>query len=696
MCSSCITSQVMVLRRMAVTIAIAGVGVIAAPQAGFAQTSGIEEVVVTARKRVENLQDIPEAITAFSNEEIKAAGLDSIDDVSLLVPNFSIVNSQNVGNNLITMRGISQVRFGEPPVAFIIDGVQSASPNNFTQELFDIQRIEILRGPQGAVYGRNAIGGAINITTMQPSNEFEQSVLANIGEGSYAKVQGSSSGPIVEDKFLYRIAASYRDDDGLIDNVTRAETVDFGEELSARASFLYLPTDSLSVDVRASWADYKGGASYFAPTYPALGESEGSRSPVEANTLGRGERELADYSVKIDYDMQWGTVTSVSSLSKIDEFFFQDIDFLAIPIVNLDQTLDLTAFSQELRLTSNDDSDLNWQIGLYYLETDRDVRTRVFLDFDPVLGPVISDLPENNNNLAYAVFGQVDYDVTDKVNVALALRQDWDDREQLNPITNTTVSKTFSKFQPKIAVTYFLADDAMAYVSAGRGFRSGGFNVPSLLFPPLYEDETVDTYEVGLKGTWLDRQLQVNAAVFHTDNTNTQVFRFDAGSGTQGVLNVNNSQIDGIEVELLYRPTSALRLSAGVGLIDSTIKDFNGTQLYRGNQVPLINESSHYVSAEYVFELRGGLTITPRLDYSSYGDLAWAIDNVDQRTSNVNLVNLRISLGSESWTLTAYAENLTDEEYDAEFNPAEFVGTPTDIYFPAPRRRIGIEARYRF
>ena len=137
-------------------------------------------------------------------------------------------------------------------------------------------------------------------------------------------------------------------------------------------------------------------------------------------------------------------------------------------------------------------------------------------------------------------------------------------------------------------------------------------------------------------------------------------------------------------------------LSAGVGLIDSEITDFNGTNQFRGNQVPLVNQETYNLSAQYAFQLTHGLTLTPRLDFSSYGDLAWAIDNADQRTSNVNLLNLRLALGSDRWTVTAYAENLSDEDYDAEFNPAEFVGTPTDIYFPGRPRRIGISARLRF
>lgn len=167
------------------------------PDARMAQSVGLEEIVVTAGIRGENLQQIPESITVLSASTVESAGPNSVDDVTLLVPDLSIVNSQNVGNNLITLRRTAQVRFGEPPMAFVVDGVQSASPSNFTQGLLDVERIEILRGSRRAVYGRNAIGGALNITTKQPTNEFEHSVSTEVAEGSFRRCCLASFGPIL-------------------------------------------------------------------------------------------------------------------------------------------------------------------------------------------------------------------------------------------------------------------------------------------------------------------------------------------------------------------------------------------------------------------------------------------------------------------------------------------------------------------
>ncbi len=300
-------------------IALGFSSVLTIEAAAQADRFSLEEIVVTARKREERLQDIPDAISTFSASAIEDAGIASVKDFTNLIPNMSLIQAQNQGTVAINIRGIGQVRNGEPPVAMVIDGVQLSSPNQITQELYDIERIEVLKGPQGALYGRNAIGGAVNIITKQPSNDFEHFLRLSAANGFDLKVQGGSSGPIVEDKVLYRISGSYQDFNGVIPNVTLGEDVDFMKDKNLRGRLLILPTERLSFDIRASYSKYDGGASWYIPLPD--GQPNNTTEQVQGNILGLGNRELQEYALKIEYEADFATLTSVTAYSSTEEYF---------------------------------------------------------------------------------------------------------------------------------------------------------------------------------------------------------------------------------------------------------------------------------------------------------------------------------------------------------------------------------------
>jgi iron complex outermembrane receptor protein len=215
----------------------------------------IEAITVTARSRAENIQKVPDAITAFSASAIESRGIEGIGDVIVAVPNLSIAEGQNPGTVTMSVRGVSQVRNGEAPVAIVIDGVQLSSPNQITQELFDIQRIEVLKGPQGALYGRNAIAGAINIVTKAPTDTFEGWVSGEIANGEEYKMRATLSGPIVPGILRFRASVGYSDFDGVLTNEYLDKKVDFRDEINGRVRLIYTPTERLTVDVRGSSGD---------------------------------------------------------------------------------------------------------------------------------------------------------------------------------------------------------------------------------------------------------------------------------------------------------------------------------------------------------------------------------------------------------------------------------------------------------
>jgi len=209
-----------------------------------AHSGEVEQIVVTARKREERVQDVPDSISVFTAAALEATRIDNVKDVALRVPNLSIVEAQQPGVALLTIRGVGQARNGEPPIAVVVDGVQLSNAYQITQDLFDIERIEVLKGPQGAVYGRNAIGGAINITTKQPTNDFEGFIQGSYGTGQDWRLSAAISGPIVPDKLLFRLAGSLRDFDGDIESVNapRSKEANWAQDKNIRGSLLFTPS----------------------------------------------------------------------------------------------------------------------------------------------------------------------------------------------------------------------------------------------------------------------------------------------------------------------------------------------------------------------------------------------------------------------------------------------------------------------
>lgn len=656
------------------------------------QSEQIEEITVTARSRSENVQKVPDAITALSATAIENRGIKAIADVIVTIPNLSIAEGQNPGTVTMSVRGVSQVRNGEAPVAIVIDGVQLSSPNQITQELYDVERIEVLKGPQGALYGRNAIAGAINIVTKKPTNEFEGSVTGEYANGNDIKLRATASGPIVPDLLLFRASLGYQHFDGVLTNEFLDRKVDFRKEVNGRARLLYTPTDRLTVDLRGAYSDLRSGLSY----YVALpdGMANNSSIPIQADRLGKGYRKLGDVSLKIDYELGGGKLTSITAYSKVHEFLYEDLDWTPVSILELSQDLRVRSISQELRYTSDSSKRLRYIAGAYFLGTHRDLDTQLYINFGAGPAP-IAPTQERNKNRAWAGFGQLAFDVTPELELTAALRYDNDHRRQFDPGTGVARSKDFNAWQPKFSARYTFSDALLLYATYAKGFRSGGFNAPTAAFPPIFKAEGTTNYEAGFKSTLLDRRVQINGAAFMTDFKNQQVFLLDGFSGAQGVVNIDKVRIKGAEMDLTARPLPGVDFNAGIGFIDTDIRNFDGTALYIGNRTPYVYRWSFNVGAQYSHRLADDWTLRGRIDYSRKSGEYFHVDNADQQT-RVELVDARLTLEHGPIQLTAFAKNLFNEKYSVEFFAREFIGTAADIRWPNEPRRYGLQAKYSF
>jgi iron complex outermembrane receptor protein len=711
----------------------------------------IEEVLVTARKRDESIQDIPASMVAFSETDIRSAGIETAQDFINLTPNVTLVQTQNAGNSFINIRGVSQARNSEMSAAVLVDDVLMTNPAQFNQQLFDIEQIEVLRGPQGALYGRNAIGGAISIRTLPPSDEFEGYVELGGGSGPSYKARGAVSGPITEE-LKYRIAASWADSDGEIHNPYLGDEADPYEDTSAHARLLWEPTESFTADFRAYVSELDTQALYFN----IVADADDTHLPVRVNNEGVNERDMWGMSLKLDFETSFGTFTSITAYDDLEELLTGDqFDFLpreesffnfdafggfikfltGDPITDLSQNqyLEVEAWSQEIRFTSPAENRLRWIAGAYFIATDRYISTgnqidrgfgvfdvrktprpSIFVDpTDP--SPQLNLLVDAQDNFAWAVFGEVAYDLTDQLELAVSLRYDFDDRENTTltePLYNTSGlplqfgekrDEDWDDLQPKVTLRYRPSDDFTVYGGYSRGFRSGGFNqsgvgaaVPEPGVDDLFDQQIAETWEVGAKAQLLDGRVQTSASLYYTDFEGAYFFFFDPGTSTQNLGNIDEVTYIGGELEANVLITETLSAYFGYGYVYSEIEKA-ADPADEGNWAPLVSEYTLNVGLMYrqpLAAMDGRLAFYARADYSRMGDTYWEPSNISKR-SPVDLLDLRIGLEIEDdWSITAWAKNATDEEYNAEFSPGPAPGA--NFVFKATPRRWGVELRKQF
>ena len=734
----------------------------------------LEEVVVTARKRSETLFESPISVRAFTESEIRATGIQTPQDFVDLTPNVTLVQTQSTGNSFLNIRGISSARNSELAAAVIIDGVLLSNPTQLNQQFYDIQQIEVLRGPQGALYGRNAIGGAITISTKEPGDEHEGEIRVGAESAPGYSVKGFVGGPLNDDGTLkYRIAGSYMDNDGYLDNVYLGEEADPYKDTSLRARLDWDISQTLTTDFRVSYSKLESQAFYFVLD----ADADDTDKPIQNNNPGNNEREFVSASFKFDWDLGFATLTGISSYDDISEvssgdnvFFlppedpenYWNYDFFfgclrdgqsnpacaflgpfpgtQDPYIDLSQNqyLEVESFSQEIRLTSNNTEGLRWSVGAYAIATERYISTGGQIDrglgvfdvkkiFRPSIftdgysdgvvndpSPQLGVLADEQDNFAWAVFGQLSYDITDALELAFSLRYDEDEREnttlteaEYNVPFNAAViygdvrKETWDAMQPKLTLRWRPSDSWMLYADASRGFRSGGYNqsgvgtaVPYPGIEDVFDEQIAETYEVGAKGELNDGKLRLSAALYHTTLEGAYFFYYDAGTNTQNLGSLTEVEYRGGELELTALLGDYFTLNAGIGLTDSEITevptDSSGlSQAWLGNQAPLVSEVTANVGLQFDMPIGANLNLFARADYQYLGETWWEPDNYSSR-SPVSLIDARLGIVAEdNWGVTVWVRNATDKEYNTEFSPN--ANRSLNFLWKAQPVRYGIE-----
>ena len=710
--------------RWTIALCVALAAVFSAPTLAQETSSAVlEEIVVTARQRAENIMDVPDAITAFSAPEIERLGLDSFESYVNQTPNFLARQGFRAGVVFVTIRGITTGQQGFPPISYTVDGVKAGMLDALNPGvLFDLERIEVLRGPQGALYGNGAIAGAVNIVTKGPGDEFGGEARIGYAEGNDLTLQGTVSGPLVDDKAFFRLTGFMRDTDGLIDSTT-GDDIDFIDQGSFRAQLLFTPSERLSIDLRASYSDVNAGAAMQErfETFDQVNSFSSADFTVERGIVGEENRESTELSAKIEFELPLGTLRSVTSSVDLDQDIFGSVSWErppalgeppvasifgpilgenAMPGQPIDHYQDLAdnfeVFFQDLRLTSSGDSSLRWIAGVEWLR-----RTAVnHLDVGLVLAPApgipasIFGRYDDKEDEIFGLYGQVNVDLSDALELTVAGRYDDDEysTRQFDLATDATIqaldssgnlvdrlTARDSQFQPKVQLSYDWSDDLMIYATYARGFRFGFFNTGDLTRP-----ETTDNFELGLKATLADSRMTVNAAVFNIDYSDQQQSIILAEPPFRATNNVPSTDINGAELEFSWRAGERLAFSGGFGYLDAEISELKT----RPDGVP---EWTSNLSADYRQTIANGRELFARIDWRHQGDFLINEAGFTFDIDPVDLVNVRVGLESDCWSASVYVKNALDEQYTSD---PGFLGFFVRSY--SLPRSTGAEFRYRF
>ena len=572
----------------------------------------LEEIIVTAEKRSESLQDLSQAVTALSGEDIDDRNLTTFVDLSSIAPGVTVAKNEGF-KTVISIRGVgnetNQNAIANPSVSYHLDGIYVASPFALHTDFLDLERIELLRGPQGTLFGQNSTGGAINVITKAPdTEEFTGKADVTVGNYNLVRARGSVNIPISATMALRASAASHNHE-GFSKNITLDQGLDQADNFSGRARLLWAPVDNLRFNLTAQYYDEDTNGA----AQKGILDSTPNPRRLTQDWHSSYELESQLYSLVAEWDLPAFTVRSLTSYQDDDIAIVRDNDrhdfvnldnqgIFLLPAIFDPETNRQKTFTQELNLISSEPlfGRLDWTAGVFYLDTEVDILIREYIDFslDGVYGPgtvtveevlmfggevgFISDSKPERDSLS--VYGQGTFHLADSLRLVAGLRYTED--EVYSEVTNyfgregtDILEVTSEKLTGRGVVEFDLNDDTMVYASYTRGFKPGGSNltfgiedvVSPILVLPTFKDETIEAWELGIKTDFANNRVRLNAAGFYYDYKNLQYQATDPEVFNGGVGNLPSSEIYGAELELLGFITDRLTLDTRLSWLETEI-----------------------------------------------------------------------------------------------------------------------------
>lgn len=710
-------------------LAIVGASPVMAQEAPASepQAAAVADIVVTAQRREQRLQDVPLAVSAFSMESLEDGKVESLLNLDGKVPNVVLapVGAYPFASAFyIRGLGYADVESSfEPSVGVELDGVYLSRNVGAVQDFFDIGGVTILRGPQGTLYGRNTIGGVVSVQSRRPSFDFGARAQATFGSNGRQELRAGVEGALIEDKLAGKFSFLTKTYDGYIKNY---DGRDMGAQdvTSMRGALLWTPTASFDATLIVDYTKDKGTGTAFenaslpSMVLPGFGEPADTDGDPFLSHVGDdifSDLEALGVTLNANWDLGPVKLTSITGYRKTDTEVLSDFDGTPTPFmtVHRDETHD--QFSQELRLASNTDGPLTYVVGAYYMTQEYDIATGQFgtVFGSPTAGSTIYTQQKADS---WAVFGQADYEVLPGLTVTAGGRYSKEEKtfttQPLFYPNAETFEASFDDFSPKVGVSYKWSDTLMTYAQYSRGFRAGGFNgrAGSFLAVGPYDSETVDSYEVGVKSDLFDRRLRLNAAVFTSDYQDMQQSVQQLIPGTlinqTLVSNVGAATISGFEAEATALLTDVFTISASVGYLDASYDEFMADL---GDGLGVIDRT--YLPMPYAPKWSNSVTFNYKDDfdfgrvtaqasvrhmtdmYTSFSTLNATTDLTMRQSNTVVDGSLSLELPDGRWRVSLWGKNLTDE---LVINNTFGVGALLASRVYQPPREIGVDLSLTF
>ncbi len=679
-------------------------------------TDTIEKISVISRGRVESIQNVPDSVTAFSAETIEKSRITNFRDVANLTPNLSQLDNFRPGLARITIRGLITPQVGDPPLAFVVDGVTAPDLEFINQDLVDIERIEVMRGAQGALYGRGAIGGAVIVTTKKPIEDFEGKIKGSVGNGNTYNLNAVVSGSLNDENTAYFRAGGYiKDTDGLIKN---AYTGDYADPLKEQSVFSQLEfelSEDTSINLKGKYTSSEAGFAYYQ------GVSDDTIEDFSINTsqniINQDERDVYELSAKLTQHYDLGKFEFVTAYSNSENEHFYDGDYSADATFidedgffrapfGTEGLYDIESLTVESRFISQSDQTFRWSVSAFYQQRDRDTAVLFYDDFTDAeiltRADFANDEPylsiiDNNSSDAWALAGQFNYDINEQLELTGAMRYDHDTRESFDPTNKdaTYAKKSFSQLQPKVTLAYQMNDGLLLYTGYSRGFRSGGFNEPADGISRTFDKEISDSYEMGFKTALFNNKVTLNGAAFIIEQDDAQFTQFNIDTFTLENLSIDEVQTKGLELEAAFAATSNLSINLSAGIVDSEIKRFALRPELAGRPQFWVPEYNYGLSANHNLALNGEWSLFSRAELLIEGPKTFSIDIPDVESSRYTYLNAGAGLKSEQWSVQVYVDNLTDERAIEDISLLAD-GVTDLVRQPNKPRSYGIELSYQF
>lgn len=711
-------------------------------------TPTLKAVTVTAQRKEETLQEVPVAVSAINGTSITADGVRSMGDITTFVPNAAAKNPDGDGRPRWYIRGLGTGDTGAAtvyPVGIYADDVYLNAPVAGGGPLFDLERIEILRGPQGTLYGKNTTAGAVNVISKKPT--FDTDGYGTIGVGSKSEriVNGAIGGALVDDKLAGRVSIYSEERDGFTRNETADQSYGDVNKKAFRAQLLGQFGDNFEALWKVHGRQFKGdGSSGSLPVgtyYPPANYQRPDGRKIELNVNEDYKLDHDGTSLTLNWDLGGYTLTSITAYDYIRNQSLIDADYNPYEVSGrTDTDNEYKQYSQELRFASPQTEALRWLVGAHAFREDLD--SSAVRNVVPGLtangtsnqtGTVYRDLNYDHKNNSYALFTNLTYDFTDDFTVTGGLRWTTEKKEidlnltQLRSVSGVRVpvlgadnngnveeSKDWEAWTYDLTPEYRINDNVRVFFRYAHGFRSGGFNTGlsgGLSGLTTVDPEELDSYELGLKSEWLDGRITANATTFYYDYKDIQVNLLTVNSGilTTALTNGAKGEVRGAELELEAQATDYLHLRAALSYLDTEYTDFKNvnpttgavTADYSGNRFVRSPKQVFSLGGDYTIPLGGAGKLVAGADASYRGKEYFLADRQDEDTlsqDHYTLANARLSWFNhdEKLSVTGFVNNLTDRRYQVHGRPNGAVGSGQYVITYGDPRTVGVSVTSRF